>query len=675
MDLWVVAAAAGAGYLAKYWNRISKNGDGSCHMALEDSCFENPGPPSCSSPFTKQARRDEFGNDFCYDGRALEGKSSDLNTMDGLLTGEVASTRGIDGEKLRHFRNYNKHDVLSLSNLAMPLSPYDDVDDGNEQSSGFVGDHGFLFPDSSAEVVPINNSSGHKTFLKMKHLSGRANRPLSSLESCFMAQLYKEHAETEEYVFSSLSSPSTATRSFLVSNGSQIINRANNNLFSVPIGSKEYKLQKEAGQVKDENVFGVSSLPKIISVNDTKETFNAVIGRSRRLSSSDNVSSGKIIRTQQFDKTFLFSLGISFGMITSIMANKREIDKLRELLKQNENLVQDLQEELEMKDSMTVKELQNENYGSLDTLDHSSYDKELNEFSPEKHVDNSPRIDSKESYHQKVEQSSESMSKIEAELEAELERLGLDMNASSLEGKLSELVELDPEFVADFSQGELRADMVSGKDSLHPKSNEDAGDATPLPANYAVLPHELSLRLHEVIQSQLEQRVKELEIALENSQRKVQLFESKQESYLQKASSFSKENDDCDLMSQPLILNLSGEALDAYNEAYEELIKINDSEENSPLGIHDSSDHQEDSHANDWHALGVQHGGANGSSKVTMMEGSIYELDGTADETCGFDDTEVEQQLIRQIVERTKKGSPVFKNAQRILYSVYEDEQ
>ena len=57
-------------------------------------------------------------------------------------------------------------------------------------------------------------------------------------------------------------------------------------------------------------------------------------------------------------------------------------------------------------------------------------------------MDNSPRIDSKESYHQKVEQSLESMSKIEAELEAELERLGLDMNASSLEGKLSELVEV-----------------------------------------------------------------------------------------------------------------------------------------------------------------------------------------------------------------------------------------
>lgn len=240
------------------------------------------------------------------------------------------------------------------------------------------------------------------------------------------------------------------------------------------------------------------------------------------------------------------------------------------------------------------------------------------------------------------------------------------------------LLQLDPEFVADFAQGELQANMVGGNDLVHSKSNEDASDQTPLPANYAVLPHELSLRLHEVIQSQLEQRVNELEIALENSQRKVWLLESKHEGYLQKASSFSKgsENDDCDLMSQPLILNLSGEALDAYNEAYEDLVKINDSEENSPLGIHDSSDHKEGSHSHDWHELGVEHSGANGSSKVTMLEGhnsSIYDLDGTEDESCGFDDSEVEQQLIRQIVERAKKSSPVLKNAQRMLYSMDED--
>ena len=118
------------------------------------------------------------------------------------------------------------------------------------------------------------------------------------------------------------------------------------------------------------------------------------------------------------------------------------MEKLRELLKQNENLVQDLQEELDMKDSMTVKELHSDNYGSQDTCDHSFCDKELNGFSPEKHMDNSPIIDCKKSYDQEEEENSESMIKIEAELEAELERLGLNMNESSLNRRLSELVEV-----------------------------------------------------------------------------------------------------------------------------------------------------------------------------------------------------------------------------------------
>lgn len=243
----------------------------------------------------------------------------------------------------------------------------------------------------------------------------------------------------------------------------------------------------------------------------------------------------------------------------------------------------------------------------------------------------------------------------------------------------AKFLQLDPEFVADFAQGELRADMVSGEDFVHPKSNEDANDdTTPLPGNYAVSPHELSLRLHEVIQSQLEERVKELEIALENSQRKVRLLESEDEGNFQKASSFTARGnpltyEDCDPMSQPLILNLSGEALDAYNEAYEELIKINESEENSPSGIHDG-DHKEGSHSPDWNATGVQQCY---SDNVTMLEGqssSIYELNGCGDDESGDCDNEVERQLIRQIVERTKKGYPVFQNAQRILYSMDEDE-
>lgn len=240
----------------------------------------------------------------------------------------------------------------------------------------------------------------------------------------------------------------------------------------------------------------------------------------------------------------------------------------------------------------------------------------------------------------------------------------------------AKFLQIEPEFVADFAQGELRADKLSGKDIVHPKSNEDANEITPLPGNYAVLPHELSLRLHEVIQSQLEERVKELEIALEQSQRKVNLLESEHQISFQKEASLTSENCDTDTMSQPLVLNLSGEALDAYNEAYEELIKINDSEEDSPSG-----------------SLAGQHGVANGSatsstadegilsrelytSKVTELEGqssSINELNVSEDENCDCDN-ELEKQLIRQIVERSKKGSPFVQHAQKILYSMDEDE-
>lgn len=305
MDLWVVAAAAGAGYLAKYWNRNLKNGDGFHHLSSEDSYFENPESPSCPISFRKQAQRGELGKDVSLDRRASDGKFSDANSLDSLLTGEVASNRGFNCEKIRQFRNHNNNDLLSISNLAVPLSPYDDnlkdVEDGSEQNTDTFtfGNHGLFLPDFSPKAVPIHNSFGHKTFLKTKHLSGQICRPLNSIESCFMAQLYEEHAKMEEYVFSPLSPLSTTTRSFHVSNGSRIINRENDTSISAPTGGKEYKLHKEACQVKDETIVGVPSLPKIGSLNDAKKTkFDAVTGRSQRLSSSGDMFSGKRIHSQ-----------------------------------------------------------------------------------------------------------------------------------------------------------------------------------------------------------------------------------------------------------------------------------------------------------------------------------------------------------------------------------------
>ena len=117
----------------------------------------------------------------------------------------------------------------------------------------------------------------------------------------------------------------------------------------------------------------------------------------------------------------LFCLGISIGIISSVMTSKKEVDKLKELLKQNENLVQDLQEELELKDSLTVKELANENDESHDTSDNSISKRASDGFPFQQNIDSVTRHDGGVSYFPKADESSESMSKIEAELEAELE--------------------------------------------------------------------------------------------------------------------------------------------------------------------------------------------------------------------------------------------------------------
>lgn len=149
-----------------------------------------------------------------------------------------------------------------------------------------------------------------------------------------------------------------------------------------------------------------------------------------------------LISTGSLYGTFLFFIGISIGMLSSFMTSKSEVDKLKELLKQTENLVQDLQEELEMKDSLTVKELANENYESQGACDNSISKLALSKIPSEQNIYCSTRDESEDSHCQKANENSESIRKIEAELEAELERLGLNMNVSTLERRLSEVVEV-----------------------------------------------------------------------------------------------------------------------------------------------------------------------------------------------------------------------------------------
>lgn len=123
--------------------------------------------------------------------------------------------------------------------------------------------------------------------------------------------------------------------------------------------------------------------------------------------------------------------------MSSFLSDKQEVDKLNNLLKQTEDLVHDLQEELEIRDSLTVKELALEDYEPRDTHK-DMYSKEaLLAFSSEQNFEESTKED-----RDQEEIQEESMRKIEAELEAELARLELNMNSSTLDGQFSGLVEV-----------------------------------------------------------------------------------------------------------------------------------------------------------------------------------------------------------------------------------------
>ncbi|KAK9996246.1 hypothetical protein SO802_020932 [Lithocarpus litseifolius] len=701
MDFWVVAVAAGAGYLAQYWQNISKRNRFSLpELSSGDSNCGKPDSPGRS--FHRLARRQKLADDVSTDGkRVSNGRLSDMYQVDSASAVEVASTSGFDGEKLGCTGEYEDRNLLYVSSLPPGCSTNENVleHEAGNKVSGDISDNYEYLP---SPLGSFHGPSRNRSSLRSKCSNRQFIKPVSSLESCLMAQLYKVHAEMEDYVFSFLPSASTPTmRPLFVSDGSQILNRAYGHSFSAQIGFKENKGHNGAYLEKNENLYGIPPLEFTKKMKKTRK------GRSGRLSSSIKLVNGKRIHSQDGspDSMILFCLGISIGIIASILTNKREVDNLKEVLKQTENLVQDLQEELEMKDSMTVKELANDNYESQDTCDNSC-DRALNAFSPEMHLDGSTKYDDKKSYDQKAEESSETMSKIEAELEAELERLGLNISACSLDRRLSDIVELDPDFVADFTQGELREDMIHGQAAAQPKSYQDAGDtSTPHSGTYAVSPRELSLRLHEVIQSRLEERVQELETALQYSQRKLKLVESGHKNSWKEFSSnerrysstqeFSIANE-CYPMAQPLVMNLSEEALDAYNEAYIELMKIDDSEEQDLSLVAHENKHQEGFNPSDQHAFTDQNGGIGGSIPHLAIDDDTLSMEFFSSKTKAFGehtsevkefkdvcvsedensdcDDEIEKQLIKQIVEKTKKGSPVVLNAQRVLFSMDESE-
>ncbi|XP_047340072.1 uncharacterized protein LOC124943638 [Impatiens glandulifera] len=345
------------------------------------------------------------------------------------------------------------------------------------------------------------------------------------------------------------------------------------------------------------------------------------------------------ILSRSSHKAALFILGISLGIVSSSLSNRREVDKLNRLLNQTENLVQDLQEELELKDSLTVKELVNEDHDSQEADDSAkgvvlSCKRSLNE-SPKHDHSNEQRLDEKGNEH------SEAIAKIEAELEAELELLELNLCSSSLEGKLTQIVdEKDQDFIAGLAEGEIFDRQLDRQ----PYADRDgSGFSTTHSMHDAVNPHELSLCLHQIIQSKLEERIRELETALEKSEKK-------------KVQTEQIDHDVISWANPAIVINLSEEASDTKED-------------------NDQSSREQDQDIlldqNRWtnqHYL-MQCYDSNELPTFCSQENENFEDLGIISEDENDDYShDQEELLIKKIVERAKKGSVVaLVNAQKQL--------
>ncbi|ERN07512.1 uncharacterized protein LOC18435748 [Amborella trichopoda] len=416
--------------------------------------------------------------------------------------------------------------------------------DSNEERS-------LILPEFSPREVDFRSKSCKTREFHCRQRSWRAPvKPVNALESCLIAQLCREREEMGEFGFTPLPSPYLrVTRPALISDGCRSSENSNNPAAS-QFQSLEHKMQEEDGTIAkgNESVMGIPPLKKVMGIPPLSkpELRENHITRKRQKgkrrfgrfkASNDRPASKNLHSLGSSDGWLLFCCGIVVGVMSTMFSTKKEVDKLNELLKQSENLVQDLEEELEMKDSMTLKELTSDAFPYQENNDSSvnqrpstslADQKPDQSCSNEKELDFQKREEHAELDFQKREEHTNYMSKIEAELEAELERLELNINTSAHQRRFSGPNELDPDCMADIVHGELRADMVGGGGDTTDSNRDGTQSVTPPPQSlcHAVSPRELSVRLHQVIQSRLEQRIVELETALELSQKRLQSLEN-----------------------------------------------------------------------------------------------------------------------------------------------------
>ncbi|KAK6133948.1 hypothetical protein DH2020_032306 [Rehmannia glutinosa] len=445
MDLWVVAAAAGAGYIAKNLQNLS--------VDKKDSFSYNV--QSGSRNFLQQLR-----DKTCPLRRLARKTAQDDADFDFSEVNPLLSNRNQEAG------------LASISSDALEEKRLD-FEDGKNRN--FI-------------------RGNRNKFAGNRKCCVHSVRPLSSLEH--------EKMEDNTSLYPSVSRVGPV----LVTDASRIMSK------SVSYSSFS-ELESCRDEARRENGVGLKVNNTMLR-SSSLEQFGSVEGLRKMEKCSKNLElSGS--SSQGPETMLLFITGMTVGILSATTAWKIEVDKLNKQLNQAENLVQDLHEELDMKEMLMVKDLTDNTPLSIEEPIASPSGVEVNKLN---------KFDGRNENNDKYTENLELLSKIEAELQAELEMLENNMKASAPE-RVSDAVELDPDFDPDIVQGELNSTLVNGASESENETPDTTTDCSK-PSNYAVSPWELSFRLHELIESRLQTRIKELETALANSENSNQVLSS-----------------------------------------------------------------------------------------------------------------------------------------------------
>lgn len=201
MDIWLIAATAATGYIAKQLRNVAKGKDNFVESSSDDAQNVKPeSPPRCLLSRlvrVKNTNENKFGDEKMIS----EGGNPDAYRVD------VPSTSG---------ENSGNYEDIHSDSLFGLMPEFSEIEHGNWKTSGTL-----------AGDMELNSSFRQRRITRRNQRYVRLTKPLSSLESCLMSRFHGEQMTMEDYMTSPFPSPhASISRPLLVTDGARVISKS-----------------------------------------------------------------------------------------------------------------------------------------------------------------------------------------------------------------------------------------------------------------------------------------------------------------------------------------------------------------------------------------------------------------------------------------------------------------